>query len=146
TTGSLMISAFECPAGMNTAPANAVAECTDAAGSQTLTLTGPGGTDVTTSGNGVATVNGLAPGTYSLAGSTVCAVQTDLGDDASSFTVAAGQTTQVRVFNCIPSDGTGGQTGGGTSGPGNGDGTGGNGSPIGNPGGAPGSGDGTDPN
>jgi hypothetical protein len=145
TRGSLMISAFQCPAGSNSAPANPATVCVSPFGPQTLTLSGPSGSNVTTSGNGVATVNYLSAGTYSLTGSTVCAVLTDSGANASTFSVQAGQTTIVRVFNCVPSDGTGGGQNGGVSGPGNGDGTGGGtGSPVGQPGGGS-DGDGTNP-
>lgn len=146
TMGSLMISSFQCPAGSNTAPANPVTTCTTPIGAQTLNLSGTSISSVTTSGNGVATVNYLPAGAYSISGTTVCAVTTQSGADASSFGVQAGQTTTVRVYHCVPTDGTGGgQNGGGVSGPGNGDGTGGTGSPVGQPGGGTG-GDGTDPN
>jgi hypothetical protein len=146
TTGSLMISSFECPAGSNSAPADPATTCAAPFGSETLTLTGPSGTKVMTSGNGLATLNGLLAGSYSISGTTVCAVQSESGADASSFSILAGQTTMVRVYHCVPTDGTGGGQNGGVSGPGNGDGTGGVGNPVGGGSQTPTGGDGTNPN
>lgn len=146
TVGSVMIHGKLCPAGNGTAPANPAATCTAVAGQQSVTLAGPGGSQtITTSSSGTTSVNGLALGSYSLGGATVCAVRDADGNDASNFTVSGGQTTSLTVYHCPIDDGTGGgQNGGGTSGPGNGDGTGGNTPPLGNSGGSPD--DGTNPN
>lgn len=146
TVGSVMIHGKLCPAGNGSAPANLAATCTAVAGQQSVTLTGPGEPQtITTSSSGTTSVNGLALGSYSLTGATVCAVRDADGNDAANFTVSGGQTTNLTVYHCPIDDGTGGgQNGGGTSGPGNGDGTGGTPPPIGNPGGGPD--DGTNPN
>jgi hypothetical protein len=145
TTGSLMVYGFQCPSGTTSAPLNPAATCSTAYGPQQLTIDGPGEAQtVSTSNGGLATINGLVPGSYSVTGATVCSVRSGDGADASTIAIAAGQTAIVYVYNCLPTDGTsgGGQTGGGTSGPGDGTG-GGNGPTIGGSTGTPG--DGTNP-
>jgi hypothetical protein len=130
STGALMLTAMQCPAGYTPASIDAVvSDCTGSWGSQTFALTP--GNSVTTSGAGSAVVSNLLPGTYRLAGSGVCAVVEDGADVSGGFEINAGLTTSIVVYGCPPDDGTGGNGGGPKPTPGDGTGNpdnGGNGS------------------
>jgi hypothetical protein len=132
-----MVNAERCPDGVT--PTDPETECTAAWGGSTFTLTPSGGSaiGVTVSGAGLAVIEDLAPGVYTLDGENVCAVLSGGVDASGGFTIASGQTTSVSIFGCFASsDGTGNPQPGGSGGTGSnppGDGTGwdGSGHPIG---------------
>jgi hypothetical protein len=137
STGALMLTAKQCPGGFTPSGSGSLGSCTNAWGNKTFSLTPSG--SVSTSGAGSAVVAELTPGNYKLAGAGVCAITQNGNDATNGFQIAAGQTTSIVVYGCIPDDGTGGNPGGpkptpgdGTGNPDPGTGPGGDGTDIGN--------------